>query len=461
MKANSILDILNSLDERVRKQREFIEKYERPLISYTLNIAGSIKKSPVFDIVFDEGLKLIISEIEDNLLFKEIKRESTGCIAYLVVDDEIKELKRKMVGIEERSPSARLYDIDVIGLDLKPVSRIEFGVSERRCIVCNKPYLECRRNKTHSMEEVVSKTQKIASDECAKVISNIASYCLKAELSTTPKPGLVDKKNNGSHDDMNFELFLKSINTITPYLEEEYLACFKYKDKNELFQEMKNIGMRAEYAMLIATNSINTHKGAFFSLSNIGCGICYLLSNDEEPSISKIRSFATEFSLWAQTHNDLQNSNGYKVRENDNKVGIYYEAINGYPSIFDNCDKYLNTFKGDRYMKYISSLYSCSEFDYCTFNEIIEEQALRVFCTLLSCADDSNIIHRGGIDALCDMHEQFLQLDRENISIGALKSELSEVDSTFIAANLSPGGTADLLSIALFIMILMALNIVR
>lgn len=460
MKVNSILNILNARDERVKKQKQLIKKYERPLISYTLNIAGSIKRTPLFDIIFDQGLYLIQSEIEDALLFKEVQREDTGSIAYLVVDCEIIELKKKMVEIEKHSPSARLYDIDVINLDFEPISRKDIGVDARRCIICKRPYLECRRNKSHSIEEVITTTQKIAKDECATVLSNIASYCLIAELSTTPKPGLVDRKNNGSHADMNLELFLKSIKTITPYLKEEYLASLNIKDKNKLFEEMKNIGLMAENAMMLATNGINTHKGAFFSLSNIGCGICYLLANDEEPTVNKIRSFVTEFSLWAQKNNVSHNSNGYKVRVDNDKVGIYYEAINGYPTIFEKCDKYLNIFKSKKY-NHLSHLYNFDKFDYYYFNKLIEEQALRVFCTLLSCVDDSNIIYRGGLDALSDMHKQFKELDDENISIDDLKRELSKRDVLYMDANLSPGGTADLLTIALLIMILKALNIVR
>jgi holo-ACP synthase/triphosphoribosyl-dephospho-CoA synthase len=454
------MEILNARDERVKKQRELIEKYKKPLISYTLNIAGSIKRSPLFDVIFDEGLHLIQSEIENSLLFKEIKRESTGNIAYLVVDDKIVTLKKKMVEIEKHSHVARLYDIDVIKLDFKPFSRKEIGIDERCCIICKRPYMECRINKSHSIDEVMSTTQNIVKEEFAKVISNIASYCLIAELSTTPKPGLVDRMNNGSHCDMNYELFLKSINSITPYLKEEYLASLKIKDKNELFMQMKNIGLMAENAMMIATNGINTHKGAFFSLSNIGCGICYLLANDEELTDKNIRLFVTEFSLWAQDHNVNHNSNGYKVREVNRTFGIYYEAIKGYSSIFDCCDKYLNAFKDEKY-KYVSHLYNYEKFDYFSFNKIIEEQSLRIFCTLLSCVDDSNIIHRGGLDALCDMHKQFKELDDENIGISDLKSTLYKFDLLFIEANLSPGGTADLLSIALFIMLLKALNIIR
>lgn len=38
------------------------------------------------------------------------------------------------------------------------------------------------------------------------------------ELELTPKPGLVDKLNNGAHRDMDHALFARSIAAITPWL---------------------------------------------------------------------------------------------------------------------------------------------------------------------------------------------------------------------------------------------------
>lgn len=459
MKANSILEILNSRDERVKKHRELMDRYHLPIISYTLNLAGNIKKSPIFDIIFNQGLELIQSEIGDEV-FKEIKRETTGNIAYYVVDCEIKTLKKKMVEIENREPSGRLYDIDVISQDLKPISRIDIGLVARSCIVCKRPYLECRKNKSHTIEEIIAITKKIAIEECATLFSHVASYSLVAELSTTPKPGLVDKSNNGSHSDMNYQLFIESIKTITPYLKKEFIASFNIEDKKDLFYEMKNIGMMAENDMLTATNNINTHKGAFFSLSTIGCGICHLLTNNEEPTVEKVRIFAKDFSIWAKKNNNLKNSNGYKVREFYCDFGIYDESINGYSSIFEGCNKYLNSFKREKYKEYISNFYKYKEFDYSVFQELIEEKSIRIFCTLLSYVRDSNIIHRGGFESLSNIHKSFKSIDDENLRINDLKLKLSKIDKTFIDDNLSPGGTADLLAITLFIMILKALNII-
>jgi triphosphoribosyl-dephospho-CoA synthase len=45
----------------------------------------------------------------------------------------------------------------------------------------------------------------------------LAATALRLELNLTPKPGLVDMANNGSHNDMDHALFLRSIDAIAPW----------------------------------------------------------------------------------------------------------------------------------------------------------------------------------------------------------------------------------------------------
>ena len=47
------------------------------------------------------------------------------------------------------------------------------------------------------------------------IIAHLATQALQAELDTTPKPGLVDKDNNGAHRDMDYALMQHSIDTPT------------------------------------------------------------------------------------------------------------------------------------------------------------------------------------------------------------------------------------------------------
>lgn len=96
------------------------------------------------------------------------------------------------------------------------------------------------------------------------IIAHLATQALQAELDTTPKPGLVDKDNNGAHRDMDYALMQLSINTLHPYFVR--LALLGFADTLPSHTSIRDAGIEAEKAMLEATNGVNTHKGALFSM---------------------------------------------------------------------------------------------------------------------------------------------------------------------------------------------------
>ena len=115
-------------------------------------------------------------------------------------------------------------------------------------------------------------------------MERIVDYALKAllyEVAATPKPGLVDRSNNGAHDDMDFYTFLDStvglrhyFSAIVHYIKEQYKITSKsmsipkgvYLKGNEIFSGLKDLGQQAEAEMKQATKGINTHKGAIYAL---------------------------------------------------------------------------------------------------------------------------------------------------------------------------------------------------
>ena len=57
----------------------------------------------------------------------------------------------------------------------------------------------------------------LSSREVYNIIALFASESLTDEVYTTPKPGLVDCANSGSHEDMDLALFERSIAVLEPY----------------------------------------------------------------------------------------------------------------------------------------------------------------------------------------------------------------------------------------------------
>lgn len=462
---NIMLHIMEARDERVLMQKELCNIYHLPIISFTLNIVGNVKRTNLFDILFNLGCYQIEEAlILQQLKVKEIIINDYGNTAFYIYNASTELIKRAMIKIEDFNELSRLFDIDVIDNEsYKPLSRTQLGDPPRSCLICKDvPYIVCRRNSTHSFDEVIKKTKDISNKGFSKILSNFAKFALECEISTSPKPGLVDRLNNGSHTDMNYSLFLKSIESITPFLELEYMAVFDNSNKDEMFKEMKIVGLSAEKKMLESTKGINTHKGAFFSLSIIGCAISYCVSKEYEVSIDNIKKFSKEFGEWSKLNNGINSSHGNCVRTNIGNYGIYEETISGYLSVFDKCYKYLSTFRKDKELTiYFTKLISCYEFDENLFDRKIEPICLRIMCTLLASVKDSNIIYRSGIDALIDIHNKFTAIDYKNYNDDELRKVLIREDIDFIKKNLSPGGVADLLTLVIFTMILVSFDIIK
>ncbi len=98
--------------------------------------------------------------------------------------------------------------------------------------------------------------------------SQLAWQAMLAEVNLTPKPGLVDKYNTGAHKDMALTDFHLSANTIAQYFPQFIRAGAQYKHLaiKQVLPEIRTIGIACEKAMFRATQGVNTHKGAIFSL---------------------------------------------------------------------------------------------------------------------------------------------------------------------------------------------------
>lgn len=102
----------------------------------------------------------------------------------------------------------------------------------------------------------------------------LAEEALWQELALTPKPGLVDRLNNGSHRDMDHALFVRSIEAISPWFTRFAALGAQHADQPtvEQLRIIRPMGIACEQAMYAATHGVNTHKGGF---SPSGC--CALL----------------------------------------------------------------------------------------------------------------------------------------------------------------------------------------
>lgn len=275
--------------------------------------------------------------------------------------------------------------------------------------------------------------------------ATIVSYAEKAlwlEVALTPKPGLVDRMTNGAHDDMDFTTFIHSIVSLQPFFQQYFDLGYQHRGGlPELFAQLRQIGSLAEEAMLTATNNINTHKGANFSFAVLlGATGRYLqqnkkitlpLSPDDTQGILKLASELTKPVLTQdfQHLNKKKNlSYGEKLYLEKGSTGIRGEAAAGYPALANYLLPYLRNHQ----------------------QEPPEILLLRSLVYLMSEVEDSNLLHRGGTEALQTIRQESKKIHQAALSEKELLNELRNYDTLLTERHLSPGGSADLLALGIY-----------
>jgi len=430
----TLTDILNARESRVLKQKQLIKKYNCPLVCFTMNIAGPIKVSPGIEKAFYVGIRLLEKKLK-NIVFKSIQVKATGCEAFYAVNTCANELKALCTSIEESSRLGRLFDMDVIDTSGTKLER----KSQRCCIVCGKEGRFCAAGRLHSVTTLQKTTNNIIvqyfADIEASRVSALATQSLIYEVSATPKPGLVDKNNCGSHKDMDFNMFVKSAKSLTPYFQNCFLIGFKNKKRTykSTFSILREAGLEAEKTMFKATQGVNTHKGIIYSMGII-CAAIGRLWTLENPyclveEICLVCKKLTRASVKADFSSISDETAGGRLYLCLGLKGIRGEAASGFKSVTDT---------------------GIPAFEFALKNHLDLNQAgVYTLLSLISKVHDTNLYHRGGKSgAEYAMNEAKDILNHDLDKISDLAARL---DKDFIEKNLSPGGCADLLALTYFL----------
>ncbi len=241
-----------------------------------MNIAGPVKDSPLIRRGFARGRQLLERQFLRcgiKPLKIDLSKAVTGPEAFYVLDAELLTIKKLTTLVEDASPLGRLFDMDVLRPDGKKVDREELHLEGRKCLICGGPAKVCSSRRVHPVAELQARTTAILTETMdtldAATAARQAVRALLYEVTTTPKPGLVDRRNSGSHTDMDSFTFMSSARPLYPYFE----ACTRAGRKTadgpapETFAALRPLGCEAEGEMLAATHGVNTHKGAIFSPS--------------------------------------------------------------------------------------------------------------------------------------------------------------------------------------------------
>ncbi len=261
-------------------------------------------------------------------------------------------------------------------------------------------------------------------------IERCAINALRDELACYPKPGLVSFVDSGSHADMSAATFLRSIEALRGYFAQ--IAVAGADDAS--FAELNAIGRAAEARMFEATGGRNTHRGAVFSLGLLAAA-AGRQSRNGKPARSAVCGVVGE--RWgeeilafprpaeAASHGDL-------VRRRYGAAGAREQAAAGFPVVTKHALPAL---------RHVSALGNSAG-----------AAAVQALFAIMAALADNNLLYRAGpagLDYARAAAAAFL------VRGGMLRHDgharAVAVHRRFVAANLSPGGAADLLAATLFV----------
>lgn len=272
---------------------------------------------------------------------------------------------------------------------------------------------------------------------------NIASLAVQAmlyEVSCYPAPGLVSKTSSGAHLDMDYFTFLDSATALIKPLIFCTEAGFSLQTPREIFEEIRQIGQLGEQQMFQKTLGVNTHKGMLFLLgvccaaagNALQSGACFssLPSIIQEMTEGLVERELSARYLEFENSQDSALSHGETIYLQHKVEGIRGEIQRGLPTVFGGSLGFYQ--------------------DNCGLSQ--NERLVQTLLFILQSCEDSNILYRHSIETLREVQARAKQI----IALGGVKTSrgrkaIEEMNENFSKRNISPGGSADLLGVTVFL----------
>lgn len=432
-------------------------------VSLSLNIPGSPKSSPALTAFF----QCVLSELHRFLLARRVlvdpiieQCDAAGdfYLAALRSGHAISDIKAFGEEFETRHPVGRIIDVDVTDEQGQPVSSQKL----KPCLLCEQPALVCMREQSHSYRELREAlttriTAYMAQRKQTRICKQLACMAVKAalyEITVSPKPGLVDRFDQGAHQDMDYFTFLDSSAALAGYFEELAVsgAAFAAADLTQALPLIREIGLKMEAAMFRETGGVNTQKGLIFLSGLALFAASYTIAKHERFAVETCREViaaicrdivrrelgvAGDTSVSRVEFSENSPTHGETCFRQYGSVcgGVRQEAEAGFPSVFEHGLPELR-----RQLAPASRRVSASE---------MNAALIRTLLRLMTVVNDTNIIYRQNLRTLQTLQNQaraVLQAEQPDEE----QARYADLIAYCRDNNVSPGGSADLLAVTIF-----------
>lgn len=273
-------------------------------------------------------------------------------------------------------------------------------------------------------------------------LQKVGQYLTQAillEVSTHPKPGLVTRLSNGAHKDMSIFTFMMSSAVLSKSFNDlQDIGQAHRGTLAELFCKLRSYGVGAEAELLRVTKGVNTQRGILFAGGIVSAvsGYAMNMGLSRDALLPLIKEMAA--GLVARELKNLDHAAmtaGEKLYYKYGITGIRGEVENGFPSVVNYGLPALE----DAFDK----------------GATINDALVHALISLMTVVEDSNVIWRTDYDTLLEVQ----RIAKNILSLGSVFTEkgrmaIAETERYFLQRRISPGGSADLLSVTITLYLL-------
>ncbi|OSN07559.1 triphosphoribosyl-dephospho-CoA synthase [Lonsdalea britannica] len=272
----------------------------------------------------------------------------------------------------------------------------------------------------------------VSSGACAALplpdIDRRVVQALTVEVMLTPKPGLVDRANNGAHHDMDVPLFQKSIAAMTPWFRRFTDVGYAHAEASpkQLLAQVRPVGIACEQAMLAATRGVNTHKGGIFACGLLCSAAGWLAANGvaltQRSLCQTVADMCRDLVRDELSQSRRSATAGEQLFQRHGLTGARGEAASGFATV---------------------TRWALPAYRQALRKHDQETALLHTLVVLMAHNPDTNVVSRGGLEGLAFVQGYAADL----LEQGVTHPRLQAMDRALTERHLSPGGTADLLAL--------------
>jgi triphosphoribosyl-dephospho-CoA synthase len=387
-----------------------------------VNVPGPSKYRPGLSNLLRGTLDSLCSTAGLKLLFSQRDLLGPFHIGYCKMPPL--DAKRAALAVEAAGPAARLLDIDVYRADGSQVNRTELCLLPRPCLLCAEPARECILLRRHSNAQLLEQVDLLLRPFVPfpryvlpeRLMNNLRMGALR-ELELTPKPGLVDRHDSGSHTDLSYHEMRASADLLPLYFD-DILGC--HQERRPL-RDFVQAGINAENRMIRKIRS-NAHRGYIF-LS----GLVLMAAFACEGRVDLLRKEISKIAGGFFTQFKSADSQGASMRNRHGLGGIRMEAEKGLPAVFE--------YGWPMYREALDAGWSP------------EHAGFYLMAVLMQRLEDSTAVHRCGLEGLSRLREDGSRLQIALEQQQPPEPMLAALNHEYCKTGLTMGGVADCMAL--------------